>query len=230
MTFSNTNPLRILTLDDHAILLRGLNTILQQEPDFKLVGSYGNSHDLLAVLNAQPADILVMDYSLAPDDMDGLNLLKVLQQRFPDLTVLVVSALYNSATVALALRYGAKGFIGKNRPEIELVQAIRVAASGKVYIEPEMALQLAQLQYSGPIMETGESHNAKQVQRAVSLAALSPKEQEVIRCFMAGMTVTEIAEKFSRSIKTISGQKQTAMRKLGLKADHELFMIRDTLQ
>ncbi|HEY3983518.1 response regulator transcription factor [Cedecea sp.] len=230
MTLSNAGPLRILTLDDHAILLRGLNAILQQEPDFKLVGSYDNSRDLIAELKVKTADVLVMDYSLSPGDMDGLNLLKVLKQRFPGLTVLVVSALYNSATVALALRYGAKGFIGKNQPEAELIQAIRVAASGKIYIEPEMALQLTQLQYSGPLMEKRESHTSQQVQQVVSLAALSPKEQEVIRCFMAGMTVTEIAEKFSRSIKTISGQKQTAMRKLGLKADHELFMIRDTLQ
>lgn len=58
---------------------------------------------------------------------------------------------------------------------------------------------------------------------------LSPKEQEVIRCFLTGMTVTDIAEKFSRSLKTVSGQKQSAMRKLGLKADHELFIIKDEL-
>jgi two component transcriptional regulator, LuxR family len=73
------------------------------------------------------------------------------------------------------------------------------------------------------------NYSEENVRQAVSLSALSPKEQEVIRCFLTGMTVTDIAEKFHRSLKTISGQKQSAMRKLGLKADHELFIIKDEL-
>ncbi|HDX4048302.1 TPA: response regulator transcription factor [Enterobacter soli] len=230
MTFNMTRPLRIVTLDDHAILLRGLNDILNHEPGFSVVGSFENSRSLLMALTTADADMLVMDYTLSPDDMDGLNLLKTLQTRFPELVVLVVSALYNSATVALALRSGAKGFIGKNMPVEEFIQAIRVAASGRIYIEPEMALQLAQLQNSTLQVDDRGSHKAEKVRQVLKLSVLSPKEQEVIRCFMEGMTVTEIAAKFSRSIKTISGQKQTALRKLGLKADHELFLIKDELQ
>lgn len=230
MTIRSSGPLRIVTLDDHAILLRGINDVLRDEAAFELVGSYTSSLQLLKGLQDMPVDVAIIDYSLAPDDMDGLNLLKTLQTRYPDLVVLVISALYNSATVALALRCGARGFIGKNFPPEELVNAIHIAGSGKIYIEPDMALQLAQLQDSTAFFEHRESHYRDAVKKAVTLSVLSPKEQEVIRCFLAGMTVSDIAEKFSRSIKTISGQKQTALRKLGLKADHELFLIRDSLK
>lgn len=230
MSVNKLSPVRIVTLDDHAILLHGMNDMLSREPDFQLVGSYSSSRQMLAALQKMDVDVAVVDYALAPDDMDGLNLLKTLQVHFPSLTVLVISALYNSATVALALRSGAKGFIGKNGPMNELIHAVRVVSRGKVYIEPEMALQLAQLQDTTQFLNGRESHNTETVQEAVKLSALSPKEQEVIRCFMEGMTVTDIASKFNRSIKTISGQKQTALRKLGLKADHELFLIRDTLK
>ncbi|KAF0855677.1 hypothetical protein Y788_11435 [Pantoea dispersa 625] len=91
-----------------------------------------------------------------------------------------------------------------------------------------MTQRLAEQQHSGEILITGNL-SADNVQRAVSLKMLSPKEQEVIRCFLAGMTVTDIAEKFARSLKTVSGQKQSALRKLGLKADHELFIIKHEL-
>jgi two-component system capsular synthesis response regulator RcsB len=227
---NSNKPLRIVTLDDHAILLRGLNDTLDSEPDFSVVGSFESSQLLLQELPTLNADILVMDYTLAPCDMDGLNLLKTLKLRFPLLIVVVVSAQYNSATVALALRCGAKGFIGKNMPIEQFTHAIRVASRGSIYIEAEMALQLAQLQNSSMRIDNRGSHKSEKVQQTLKLSALSPKEQEVIRCFMAGMTVTEIAEKFSRSIKTISGQKQTAMRKMGLKADHELFIIKNELK
>lgn len=228
MNFSQSSPLRIVLLDDHEFLLRGINDVLRGQPDFILTGSYTTSQQLFSALQENPADLAIIDYSLSPGDMDGLNLIKTLQIRYPGLIILVISALYNSATVALALRSGAKGFIGKSLPPEELLRAVRSTGRGKIYIEQEMAFQLAQLNNSTAFNENQDQ--SVHLQKQVSLSMLSPKEQEVIRCFLEGMTVSEIADKFSRSIKTISGQKQTALRKLGLKADHELFLIRDSLK
>ncbi|WP_336777966.1 response regulator transcription factor [Pantoea sp. USHLN256] len=227
----NAFPLKnvsIALLDDHFLILRGLNDVLNEKHNFTVAGAFTNSEQLLKSLKTKLVDIVIIDYELAPADVDGLTLIKMLHRLHSSLPILVVSAHYNPATVALALRAGAKGFIGKNRPFEELQKAVIEVSRGQIYLEPGMVQQLAEQQHQGEVLINGNL-SSDNVKRATSLSSLSPKELEVIRCFLTGMTVTDISEKFNRSIKTISGQKQSAMRKLGVKADHELFIIKDEL-
>lgn len=228
MNITHNNKISIALLDDHDLVLRGLRDLLEENPLFAVADTYTSGRDLLNGLKTRSADVVVVDYELAPTDIDGLELIKMLSRQYPGLAILVVSAHYNPAIVALALRGGAKGFLGKNRPADEIHKAIKTVNRGIVYLEPDMRLRLAEQQQHGKSLLSGEL-SADKLKRALSLSALTPKEQEVIRCFLSGMTVTEIAEKFSRSLKTVSGQKQNAMRKLGLKADHELFIVKDEL-
>lgn len=220
--------IRVALIDDHQLVLHGLSSLLSADPVISITGTYTSAPQLMSGLKTLPVDVVVMDYELAPNDTDGLNLIKMLTTRYPALNILVVSSHYNPATVALALRGGARGFIGKNRPPEVIQKAIHDLHRGKIFIEEEMSRQLADQQHFGDALVSGK-HSEENVKRAVTLAVLSPKELEVIRCFLTGMTVTDIAEKFNRSLKTISGQKQSAMRKLGLKADHELFIIKEEL-
>ncbi|WP_394517074.1 response regulator [Pantoea sp. SGAir0175] len=228
MNTSLSGTISIALLDDHFLVLRGLRDVLAENSAFNVTGTFTTSGDLFKHLKSSGCDVAIVDYELSPSDMDGLNLIKTLHRRHPDVAILVVSAHYNPATVALALRGGAKGFIGKNRPFEEIAKALTEIHAGRIYLENEMMQRLAEQQHNGEILITGNL-SADNIQRAVSLKMLSPKEQEVIRCFLAGMTVTDIAEKFARSLKTVSGQKQSALRKLGLKADHELFIIKHEL-
>jgi two-component system capsular synthesis response regulator RcsB len=226
-SFTQKN-ISIALLDDHFLVLRGLSGVLSEHPRFTISGTFSNSRQLLDSLKASPVDVVIIDYELAPSDIDGLNLIKTLKRHYPQTAILVLSAHYNPATVALALRGGASGFIGKNRPSEELQRAVLAVVADHIYIEPEMTQLLAEQQFHGERLLNGDL-SPDNVKNATSLSALTAKEQEVIRCFLTGMTVTEIAEKFNRSLKTISGQKQSAMRKLGVKADHELFIIKDEL-
>lgn len=224
----SATSVRVILLDDHPLVLRGLSEVLNNEPGLSVVGACTSSDDLFRILKSEAADVVAIDFELTPADTDGLNLIKMLNLRYPKLAILVVSSHSNPATVALALRGGAKGFIGKHRPPEEVVQAIFQVQKGKVYLDKEMIPLLAQQQMNGTL-RSYSTRDADDIRQSVSLADLSPKEQEVIRCFITGMTVTDIADKFNRSLKTISGQKQSALRKLGLKADHELFIIKDEL-
>lgn len=226
-TFLRKN-VSIALLDDHFLVLRGLSDVLRENPDFTVVGTFTSSKELLNCIKSSEVNVVIVDYELAPADVDGLNLIKTITRLHPNIAILVVSAHYNPATVALALRGGARGFIGKSRPFEEIQNAALEVSRGRTFIEPQMAQELANQQRHGEVLISG-NYSEENVRQAVSLSALSPKEQEVIRCFLTGMTVTDIAEKFHRSLKTISGQKQSAMRKLGLKADHELFIIKDEL-
>ncbi|WP_065202249.1 response regulator transcription factor [Chromobacterium subtsugae] len=220
------HPIRVALLDDHLMILHGLSGHLAGVAGLRVAGSFTASSQLMQALAgglAAETDVVVIDYALRPDDIDGLNLIRALRIRFPRLRLLVMSAYYTPATVALALRGGAHGFIGKEQGLDELVAAIRALADGRDYLSPEMSRELhARL----------EASDAPQGASPTLLdhPDLSPREREVLRCCLHGLSVSDIAAKFSRSVKTISNQKQSALKKLGLRRDNELFQLQQRLE
>jgi DNA-binding NarL/FixJ family response regulator len=200
---------------------------LSEEPDFQIVGTFASSKEMMAALRTTPADLLVIDYSLGSNDIDGLNLIRALKVRFPDSKILVSSSHYNPATVALAMKAGARGFVGKSQELSELIQAIRTVSVGRVHLNNNMAAELSSMLSAAPSESAQEGGTPSDSLSENS--ELSPREREVLRCCLDGMTVTQIAEKFARSVKTISGQKQSAFRKLGVRNDSELFKIQHQL-
>ncbi len=229
MTWTPASAMRIALLDDHAVVRYGLAMRLAEEPDLDVVGAFATSKELMAALRTVQADLLLIDYALGSNDIDGLNLIRALRVRFPRSKILVASAHHNPATVALAMKAGAGGFVGKAQDLGELIQAVRAVGRGRQYLNVAMVAALSSMQQA----ESGASQasrslsgSAPPASRALAeLSSLSPREREVLRCCLEGLSVTEIAEKFTRSVKTISGQKQSALRKLGVRSDHELFKI-----
>ncbi|WP_458722481.1 response regulator [Pseudomonas brenneri] len=212
-------PIRIALLDDHAVVRHGLANTLAAETNFEVVGIYERSRDLIAGLATAPADLLLLDFSLSPDELDGVSLIRALRVKFPACQILILSSHHDPATVGLAMRVGARGFVGKGEDMTQLIKAIRKVASGAVYLSTDMTYRLAET-------VTSDTRKASdEVPDALILAELTSREQEVIRCYLAGMTITEIAEKFNRSIKTISTQKTSAFRKLGVTSNNELFKL-----
>lgn len=212
-------PIRIALLDDHAVVRHGLANTLAAEASFEVVGIYARSRDLITGLATSPADLLLLDFSLSPDELDGVSLIRALRVKFPNCHILVLSTHHDPATVSLAMRVGARGFVGKSEDMTQLLKAIRKVAAGAVYLSTDMTYRLAETVTSGTRESQGNA------QDALAQAELTSREQEVIRCYLAGMTVSEIAEKFNRSIKTISTQKTSAFRKLGVTSNNELFKL-----
>ncbi|HCR1551599.1 TPA: response regulator transcription factor [Pseudomonas aeruginosa] len=216
--------IRVALLDDHAVVRQGLVSYLGNAPGITIVGIYKNSRELMRGMSTEPADVLLLDFVLGRDELDGVSLIRALQVRFPACRILVLSTRHDSATVSLVLRVGARGFIGKDEDLSGLVKAIRAVASGSVYLSAEISYKLADA------IQDNESLSPLISDNDLSLAVLSAREQEVIRCYLDGMTITEIAEKFNRSIKTISTQKSTAFRKLGVTSNNGLFKIMKNLK
>ncbi|MFJ9990068.1 response regulator [Pseudomonas putida] len=213
-------PLRVALLDDHAVVRYGLVSHLSEEPGIEIVGVYENSRELMRGMTNAPAQVLLLDFALGRDELDGVSLIRVLRTRFPDCRILILSTHHESATVSLALRVGARGFVGKDEDLSGLAKAIRMVASGAIYLSADMSYQVADA-----IPRGDDSQPLTHDNNTLEQAGLSAREQEVIRCYLDGMTVSEIAEKFSRSIKTISAQKATAFRKLGVTSNNGLFKL-----
>ena len=222
--------LRVALLDDHAAIRHGLRTRLAQEKDIDIVGAFSGSQELIDALQNTPADYLLIDYALGHNDIDGHNLIRLLRIRFPKAAIIVTSAHDNQATVTLAMQAGARAFVGKGQDLDDLVVAIRAVANGGTYLPPEIAAELDSRGASQQVPQPAPASSADGSLHDASIltgnAELTPREREVLRCFLSGMSVAQIAEKFSRSNKTISTQKQAAFRKLGIRSDAEFFQIR----
>lgn len=226
MSISTATTYTVMLLDDHEMVRQGIELGLGQETDIKVIGSFGTGGELLAALARQLADVVVMDFILAPSDIDGLSLLQALNRRFSKCRPLIVASHYTPATVALSLKAGCWGILGKTQNLAELIAAVRTIAQGRIYLQPCMVPVLQGMQ---SVLGGANMRSKVDVSTQLQLnACLTPKEQEVLRCFLDGMSVNSIAAKFSRSASTISTQKLSAYRKLGIRSDSELFKF--TLQ
>lgn len=227
MRWSVMSPLRIALLDDHALIRDALKIRLSLEVDFKVTGAYKTSRELIEGLQSQPADLLILDYQLADGELDGLRLIASVRTRHPDVRIVIFSSMERPATVSLCIRAGANGFVGKTQETDELLKAVRMAALDRIYLAPEVAAALKKL----PVPQLVEDeHSLEGDQALAEYSELSPKEREVLRCCLEGLSVSQVANKFARSRKTISGQKQAAFRKLGISTDNELFKLQAQLK
>lgn len=226
MRWSVISPLRIVLLDDHALIRDALKIRLSLESDFKVLGVHSTSRDLIEGLRNQEADLVILDYQLNEDELDGLRLIQLVRGHYPDLRIVIFSSSERPATVSMSIRAGANGFVGKSQETDELLRAIRVVALDRTYLSPAMAAELDKL----PSPQSGTSPDLEGDKALVDHPELSPKESEVLRCCLEGMSVSQIAAKFLRSNKTISGQKQAAFRKLGIRTDTELFKLQTHLK
>ncbi|KAF0856950.1 response regulator transcription factor [Pantoea dispersa] len=214
---------QIAVLDDHPLIGKAMQYRLAQEPQLDLAGAFAQRQQLMAFLQRQPIDILVLDYMLGEDQLDGLQMVKQLRLHYPQLKILVSSAVEKPAIVQLLLKAGVQGFVGKSHDQEVLIDAIHQICRGKRFLTPDMMLELDKFQESDREMHDYLTPRQAGDDITLMLRELSPREIEVIRCYLDGLSITQIAGKYARSRKTISGQKQTALRKLGLRSDLELF-------
>ena len=221
MTRPTAAPIRIVLLDDHALIREALKTRLSLEPDVAMLCAYSTSGQLLEGLREQQVDLLILDYQLSNGEIDGLRLIQLVRSQHPDVKIIIFSAMEGPATINMSNRAGVCGFVGKSQVTDDLIFAIRKVAQGEIYLSPKIMYELEK----SPKAHTLDLTPAQRNLTLTNDEQLSPKEREVLRCCLEGLSVTQIALKFSRSRKTISTQKRTAFRKLGIQTDTELFKL-----
>ncbi|MFC4762856.1 response regulator [Dyella koreensis] len=201
--------MRIIISDDHPVVLMGLKAALQSYGDrFRIVGEARNGKELIQLLAQESCDLLITDFSMPgdPPAEDGLAMLSRLRESYPQLPILVLTMLSNPALVQGMLATGVRGVVDKMSMTKELMLAIDVIRAGRTYLSERTRKQIENVSIAGEDAGT-----------------LSPREAEVVRFLAQGLTVSEIARRTERSVKTVSQQKRDAMRKLGLDGDKQLF-------
>ncbi|MEO8490203.1 response regulator transcription factor [Pseudomonas sp.] len=200
--------IRVIIADDHPIVRVGQRVVIEASGKYKVVGEADGPDQLLDLVDRIPCDVIVTDFAMPGNQQaDGCGLLGLLNRRYPDLPVILVTMFANVATLRAAFGHGAKGVIAKSASARELPKALMSVTQGRTFVSECLRVQLDQACLARP----------------TQAPKLSGKEQEVVRMLASGMTVTQIAARVNRSISTISKQKSTAMHRLCITTDVDLF-------
>ena len=196
----NGPGLRVLVVDDHAVVREGLARILTGTGEGWTVGEASSGFQALDWLRREAADVVVVDLSMP--GMSGLDLLKRIRAEFGRLPVLVLSMHAEEQYAMRAFKAGANGYMTKDGASGELIKALHKIAAGGAYVSGELAERVV-LQLNGGVAVARH-------------ARLSDRELEVLRRLVAGQRPTEIAQALHLSVKTISTHKSRIQEKLEL--------------
>lgn len=202
---------KVLVVDDHPIVRAGLAQLINREPDLAVCGDAEEMHSALQSIDELKPDILIVDISL--NGPDGLDLLKSIRAKDPNLPVLILSMHDESIYAERALRAGANGYIMKQEGTDRVLVALRRILNREIYVSDRVANQMLRQFVGGA---SGAS------MRRSPLDDLSDRELEVLRLIGEGQGTRQIADGLHLSIKTVETYQGHLKDKLGLKNSREL--------
>jgi DNA-binding NarL/FixJ family response regulator len=208
--------IRILLVDDHAMLREGLRVLLRPAHDITVVGEAENGVEAVAMARQLMPDIVVLDL-----DMPGGNgalALRELGETLPEVKVLILTVHPERDRLLPLLEAGAKGYLTKTAASRDLLEAIRVVAAGEIYVRPSAARLLAAAVVPGSTADTAETR----------FKTLSGREQTILRMVAEGYSGAEVARQLGISSKTVDAYKRRVQEKLGLehRTDYVRFAIK----
>ncbi len=197
---------RILIVDDHAVVRSGLRMLLQAEDDLEPVGEAGTARDAILEARSLKPDVILLDVVMP--DQSGLEVIPQLLHERPETKILVLSMQDDPQYVRQAFSAGASGYVLKEAADTDLVAAVREVAKGGRYVHPELGARLV-------AAETEAARRAEE-------DPLSDREREVLRLLALGHTNQEIAKQLYISVRTAETHRAHIMQKLRLESRAEL--------
>ena len=189
--------IRVLVVDDHPIVREGLVSVLEDQPDFQVIGSAGSAEEALGLVERLQPDVVLLDLELP--GLDGVAAIPQLVTASPDTRVLVFTAYDTDERVFGALQAGARGYLLKGAMTAEIARAIRVVHDGGSHLEPRIAARLV-AEVKAPRHSTG---------------LLSQRERAVLPLVAAGLSNKQIAQTLSISERTVKFHITSIFHKLG---------------
>jgi DNA-binding NarL/FixJ family response regulator len=203
------NKLKVLLVDDHALVRRGFRRMLEDEPSFQIVGEASDGLEAIERASELRPDVIVMDCALP--QVSGIEATRRILQKQPNVAILMLSMHSEDTLVRQALDAGAKGYILKNAMDLDLVSAIKKIAAGNTVLDPQLS----------------RGHALKGERDA----GLTPRELEILQHIVGGKTNKEIALELKLSVNTVSVHRANIMDALGMHKTAELvvYAIRNGL-
>ncbi|PER29200.1 DNA-binding response regulator [Bacillus cereus] len=197
--------IKVLLVDDHTVVLKGLAFFLSTQEDLALVGEVNNGKEALVKVGETNPDVVLMD--LYMPEMDGVEATTCIKKEYPNVKVIVLTSFSDQAHVLPALRAGASGYILKDVEPDQLVEAIRSAYKGNIQLHPDIANTL--LSQTLPVEE-------KEEESSIQVDVLTARENEVLQLLAKGMSNKEIASVLVITEKTVKAHVSSILSKLNL--------------
>ncbi|OUA58054.1 response regulator [Bacillus thuringiensis] len=197
--------IKVLLVDDHTVVLKGLAFFLSTQEDLELVGEANNGKEALVKVGETNPDVILMD--LYMPEMDGVEATAYIKKEYPNVKIIVLTSFSDQAHVLPALRAGASGYILKDVEPDQLVEAIRSAYKGNIQLHPDIANAL--LSQTLPVEE-------KEEESSIQVDVLTARENEVLQLLAKGMSNKEIASVLVITEKTVKAHVSSILSKLNL--------------
>jgi NarL family two-component system response regulator LiaR len=203
---AGASAIRVLIVDDHAVVREGLRTFLELQDGIDVVGEAGDGVQALEQAAALSPDVILMD--LVMPRLDGVAAMRKLRQRAPRSRVIVLTSFLDDDRLMAALQAGAAGYLLKDVEPAQLARAVRTAGSEQAMIDPTVAARLLRtLSEPGPAIRRGDQ---------TGVSALTPREREVLELIAAGRSNKRIALELGIAEKTVKTHVGHLMAKLGV--------------
>jgi DNA-binding NarL/FixJ family response regulator len=184
-------PIRVLCVDDHPLIRKGIASILDYEPDMELVGEAENGREAVRLFRELVPDVTLMD--LRMPELDGIAAIQIIRQEFPDARIIALTSYDGDQDIYRALDAGVRGYLLKETVHADVLHAIRTVQAGKRLVSPDVAGRLSE-------------HFPR--------IALTPRETEVLECVATGLGNKEIADRLGTASGTIKAHVQNILEKL----------------
>lgn len=209
-------PIRLVLVEDHAIMREALQSLLESKEEFIVIGEASSGRDALALIEKTSPDIVIMDINIP--ELNGIDVTRQVCERFPQTRILGLSVHMRGRMVSEMLKAGAMGYVPKSCAARELLTGLRAVAEGKMYVSPDVLGELVECQnHSNEDKKTG------------IFTRLTEREREVLQLIAEGYSTKEIGDKIHLSVPTIHTHRQNIMRKLNARsiADLVRYAIRE---
>lgn len=208
MNSIRTPQVRVMLVDDHAIVRSGFRRLLEQRSTIEVVAEAGNGEQAYATFVSCQPDVMVLDLSMP--GMSGFEVIRRVIARQPEACILVFSMHEDAALAEQALHLGARGYVTKSNAPETLSQAVVQVAAGRQFLSPDIAKAIAELRVSGD-------------ENPIKL--LSAREFEIFRMLVSGRSANDIAHLLNLSVKTIANYHTLIKQKLHVSSDVELVRL-----
>ncbi len=200
-------PIRVLLAEDHHLVRDGLRLLMEGQPDMEVVAEAASGSQAVELARQLRPDVVVMD--IAMPDMDGLTATRIIRSDVPESQVLILSMHASDVYFFQALDAGAAGYVVKKAASDELLDAVRIVASGDAYFHPSVARKLLQIYRHRAGADSPEPPG---------YASLTAREREVMMLLIQGYTNQEVAERLSISPSTVQAHRTRVLEKLDLRS------------
>jgi DNA-binding NarL/FixJ family response regulator len=214
-------PLRILLVDDHEVVRRGLSVLLRAKPDWEVCGEAGNGREAVEKALKLDPDVVILDVGMP--NLNGLEATRQIVKAKPEIRILILTLHDSDALVQDVLNAGARGFLLKSDAARDLVTAVEALKNNKTYFTPKVASMVLEgyLHRKVPGNTSETSPRAK----------LTPREREIVQLLAEGKSSREVADALGLSVKTAETHRANIMRKLNLHSvsDLVLYAVRNNI-